>query len=321
MESRRYIINPALETTALDELTVNVISPLDRFTVRDESGLTTALFRAAAQELDVDAFIEQHSTQHLAFAIEAAVSAMAEKEILLPADDCKPLDSFFRMLEYGRSRSGPPLGELPKFDQPEKWLIAVAGTGSLADKFKTSLRALGFSVETFDAGKIGDDRRPNLVVACADYEDFRSFRLINRATIAARLPAYYISIDRQIVRAGPLVIPHQTACMECFFHRVASTRRYPAEFIARAEEGNLLSTLQPSRIALDTAATAIDRILFFATGMATDLHLTPVREHDIMRGTSRTSNLLRLPRCPVCSAVAKRPAVQIYSEVVAQNRG
>lgn len=318
MTAARYIINPVLEIVEPEVGTLNIVSPVDRFTLRDESGLITALIKAAARELEVAAFIQEQATQHLAVTVESTIAALVAKDILVAVPARKPLDSFFGMLEYGRTRSGPPLVDQPRFESPERWVVSVAGLGQLAERVKAQLAELGFTVEMFHAQKLADRSRSRLVVACADHDDIRSFRAINRAAVKAGVPAYYLSIDRQIVRAGPIVIPHQTACVECLFHRIASTRRYPAEYAARLEPEKVLATPRPSELALKAATAALDRVLFYVTGMATDLHLSPVREHDVLRGSVRTSNVLRLPRCPVCSTAAKRPAVATYCDVAAK---
>ncbi len=313
MSGVHYILNTTIEIVRVGADKFNFVTPEGSFAVRDASGLTLEIVSTAHNPINVDEFIYNLSDRFLVPAIEATLKALVEKKILLPTDRAKDLDPALIMQSYQARQTH--LDKTMRFDMPDPtaWQIFVAGEGALAHSLTAAVTDLGIDARPYDDEKRAAIGPASLIVAAADAEDFELLRHINRRAVSLDVPVLSLWLDRHVVRCGPLTHPHATACFECYYHRVRSTRRFTAEFDARAE--GVIASPKPSRVSLHWAvAVATSQIVGFVAGTLRDSHLSPMREINTLRSEIRTSTLLRLPRCPVCGVAntEARPPEEVF---------
>ena len=147
---------------------------------------------------------------------------------------------------------------------------------------------------------------PDCQIVCSDFGGLALMRDWNRACVAARVLFYPIVLQDEVAYLGPLVVPGEGPCFECLWSRQNANLSSPD--LERASEthaffGQTVSGyLQPmARVAADIAA--IELLKFFGRTLPGG---GPGRliEADLMAPTLRIRNVLKVPRCPVCSPAA-----------------
>jgi bacteriocin biosynthesis cyclodehydratase domain-containing protein len=140
-------------------------------------------------------------------------------------------------------------------------------------------------------------------VVCSDFGGLDLMREWNRKCVAAGTRFYPIVLEDEVASLGPLVVPREGPCYECFAARVDSNRSEPD--LARAGEAHaffgqaVAGFVQPmARVAADLAA--IDLLKFFGRTLPGGA-VGRLIEADLMTPALRVRNVLRAPRCPVCS--------------------
>lgn len=160
-------------------------------------------------------------------------------------------------------------------------------------------------------------RDATLIVLASDAMSLAGVDEVNTITQDTRVPWLLVRVDRSSALIGPYVVPGETACFTCYELRARANaerpqehealfhawRRAPAasaDFATPPEYGMILGNW----IALDLMRTIVNGRNSAATGriIALDLHslATTFRE------------ILRLPRCPVCSRQRKMPLARIW---------
>ncbi|MET3133254.1 bacteriocin biosynthesis cyclodehydratase domain-containing protein [Oxalobacteraceae bacterium GrIS 1.11] len=308
---KKYYLSPGLDVAIIDAERLSLTLYGKRMTVQDRAGLLRSLIDSAARGLDIHALPEQRFQRYSPDAISATVQFLLNSKILLDVDSRSMADSTRAFLSYVAAMKAHTGADSDHWASAERWRAAVVGTGMLAEQLAATISAHG--IELLRRADMSDipiiDNVPTLVVACADEENHAFFRSLNQQAIEAKLPTLYVALDWHIVRCGPLVIPQANACYECYFHRVSATRLHAEEFSAHGKVDNILYRPVPSKLSIHWAiAVSMSQILSYLSGIAPDLHLSPIREVDALKGEVFSSHLLKLPRCPVCgSGNARRP--------------
>lgn len=109
------------------------------------------------------------------------------------------------------------------------------------------------------------------------------------------------ALDGGVVTIGPLIVPHESACFECFVLRRESTSGCAEELALL--RGSRAPAPRPTLLAVATALTAELVVRWLGTrDPSLPGALFTVRSLD---GVSvDTHRVLRVPRCPACSRVA-----------------
>jgi bacteriocin biosynthesis cyclodehydratase domain-containing protein len=179
-----------------------------------------------------------------------------------------------------------------------------AGPGGLA----RTLRRSGLSVALLSGPAAVADLDPArsvVVVAADEAEPLRRMRAANRACLAAGVPWLPIgAYDGARLPVGPLCLPGQTACFGCLEQRLAANVAYAGLFPAVAA-----APAAPTPPALRDWAHALAGLVL--------LHWIGLREATLpgrlftlvpAEIAVRSAPVLRVPRCPVCTAPEYRPA-------------
>ncbi len=131
-------------------------------------------------------------------------------------------------------------------------------------------------------------------------------RSANRALYEANvswLPVF--PFNGRFVQVGPLIVPPDSGCFECFVLRRQANVSYSPDLYDEVTRAGAKSSFDFSPLELASAATA-----------AFVVHQWLAVRHPAMPGVSyleradtwkrETHHLLRVPRCPVCSAASER---------------
>ena len=232
-------------------------------------------------------------------AIEQALELLARHRLLtspLPPD----ADDTLRFL-LATDRSGrEPAGVADVLRQAR---VAVVGSARVGEELARVLHRSGVhAVEHAPLSKGPPGTAAIVVVApepaeLPQLEPWNRRCLDERATWLALLPC-----DGRIAPVGPLFVPGETACYDCFRIRRASTCGYAEEFWSL--EGSPAES--PDALPLRRAVAGIAGWLVLRWLVGQDASLPGVM-HAVEVGSSVTltvHHVWRVPRCPSCSDTA-----------------
>ena len=165
--------------------------------------------------------------------------------------------------------------------------------------------ALSNRPQPFDGwSRLGN--KADCYIVCSDFGGIALMRDWNRTCVAANILFYPIVLQDEVAYLGPLVVPGEGPCYECLSSRRRANLDSPDEGQATEMHAffgqHVASYLQPmARIAADIAA--IDLLKYFS-GTLDGGGAGRLIEADLMAPAIRTRNVLKVPRCPVCSRQA-----------------
>ncbi len=184
--------------------------------------------------------------------------------------------------------------------------VAVAGSGPLAAETASSLQRSGLSglkrlSLTATSWELG---RFQLALAVPTGEEVPGLSAWNEAALTAGVPwLQVLPFDGLFSAVGPLYVPGETGCYECFRIRRASNVDYGAEFLALQEiAAPLPAAASLEQTVAGLAATLALRWLahrdqyFPGTWYALELGVQPALGSHV---------LYRVPRCPACSGLGQ----------------
>lgn len=317
-------VSPLAEITTVgeDRIAMSVVGR--RFTVEDKVGMLKTVLARAAQGLRV-AELEAELGEHFPpEAVQAAVQALVNARVLVPHDARGHGDATHQHLAYRREMDALIAPEQRAVYERANWMLVLAGEGACADALAASLSQLDVPLTRIATGDTlpdcGDKRA--LLVVCADFEDYGAFRAMNAQAVARGMPSLYLGMDWSAVQCGPLVLPKATACYECYFHRVRSTRKFVAEFDVRSRRDNILYHALPSKLAVQFGVAEASRVaLQYLSGTLEDLQHSVFSEIDSLSGEIQRSRILRLPRCACCgTASTARPVGSVFQQALLRRR-
>jgi bacteriocin biosynthesis cyclodehydratase domain-containing protein len=184
--------------------------------------------------------------------------------------------------------------------------VVVVGAGPLAADVASSLRRSGIGglerlALTAESGELS---RLQLALAVPSGEELPSLSAWNEAALGAGLPwLQVLPFDGLFGAVGPLYVPGETACYECFRVRRASNVDYGREFLALQDvPASLPAAASVEQTVAGLAATFALRWLAYrdqflpGTWYALELGVRPALGAHV---------LYRVPRCPTCSGLGK----------------
>lgn len=301
----KYFLSPGLEVVSLRNEEILLALYGNSFTIKDSTGIVSEIISSAAQGIDILSFVDQHSDRFFSDTVEVTVRSLVKDKILVDKKIINNAEATLNFLFY----SGDRFGEKAVNSQPSRsimdWKVFIIGTGSLAENLLQTIQKYGITVTQVTDLPVGVEpsSASTIVIVCSDFEDHEFFRVANTYIVNAEIPALFVSLNWQHVRCGPFVVPKANACYECYYHRLGSTRRFHAEFLARSKSENILYRAIPNNLAIQWASIlASTQVLGYLTGGADDLHLSPMREVEVLGMDVQKTSVLKLPRCPVCGS-------------------
>jgi bacteriocin biosynthesis cyclodehydratase domain-containing protein len=243
-------------------------------------------------------------------AVENALALLCEHGLLTERTPPGVVDSVRRSAEF--LAVADPLGRSARelIAVLETASAAVVGSGALAADVASGLRRSGLGRLArlpLDAARA--DLEPlELAVAVPAGEELPGLPAWNESALKATLPwLQVLPFDGVFSAVGPLYVPGESACYECFRTRRASNVDEGRGFLALQDVAAPL----PAAAGLEQAVAGLAATLALrwlvhgdqflpGTWYALELHPQPSLEAHV---------LYRVPRCPVCSglAVAAQP--------------
>lgn len=237
-------------------------------------------------------------------AVEHALALLAEHGVLAegpPLDPGLPAPFAAAALTHAAS-GGPESSPAAVRAQLAGADVRVVGAGAAAAEIGRLLRLSGVGVVEPSPWDPPTDLAVFAVVAPDPHERDR-LPAWNEAALAAGRPwLQVLPPDGSVTAIGPLFVPKETCCYECYRRRRAANLDYPDEFWAleRSPGRQPVAPALTAAVAGLAATLALRWLLYcdpFAAGVLAMLEL----------GATvglRTHVVYRVPRCPACSEAA-----------------
>jgi bacteriocin biosynthesis cyclodehydratase domain-containing protein len=241
-------------------------------------------------------------------AVESALRLLFQQGLLLDGIRAPTLDGRVRSAEFLAALDEGRAAIDAVTDRLSRACVAVVGSSTAAPLLEDLLRASGLrSVERFDA--LDDELDPTcqLALVLPSGEQLVDLPSWNRARLETGRPWLpVLPFDGQFAAVGPLVVPWETACYECFRLRRASNLDYRREFWALEETW----AYRPSAPAPDALLAGIAATFALRWIAHRDPALPGVvHSVELSRGLELGAHVVyRVPRCPACSGLDDRAA-------------
>jgi bacteriocin biosynthesis cyclodehydratase domain-containing protein len=158
--------------------------------------------------------------------------------------------------------------------------------------------------ETFDPAGV------DCLIATAEFGGQHLLRRWNAFCVDRELRFLPVLLQDLVGSIGPLVIPGETACLECLRARQNSHLEDPASQRAaelRAEEGRKTVAFHPLMVSVLGEVAAFELLKYFA-GIP-EWRVGCLLEMSLLAGSLRSRRVLKVPRCAVCSPLNRRSSV------------
>ena len=151
-----------------------------------------------------------------------------------------------------------------------------------------------------------EETDPALLSCIIGTSDFGGISLLggwNQFCVDKKIFFLPVILQDQIGSVGPLVIPGETACLECLLarqdsHKPASQRSRPIE--ESAHEGQSIIGFHPSMASILGDIAAFELTKFFS-GVLPGWNVGTTLEINLLSSRMTPRKVLKVPRCPVCS--------------------
>lgn len=303
----RLALDGAVRIVRLANERIQIRTPCERLTIGRQARLAGELIRLCDGTRSMDEIVSLLvSAGHAEQTIRQLGSLLLRKAVLTGTTQSVATDTLLlHARHFARRAAGDSVPALP---ESQGRPVLVLGTGRLARAVRRGLGHLHIrQVEAVAAG----DGEIGLTVACSDYEAELAFRQHNRTGIAARIPMLFACIAEASVRVGPFVVPGDTSCFECFYHRLRANVTFREELDAfLASEASLEETGADSHAAIYAglaSALVCAQVANFLCGALH--HCLFDRLLDLCPVTleAAVSRVLKLPRCEVCGSTSASP--------------
>lgn len=182
--------------------------------------------------------------------------------------------------------------------------VLVAGDGGVARSLAELLRSDG--IATVDiTSLLGDDAdldeiATDLLVFCSDVRHPSLEHELNLWAMERGTPFMRVCTDGDEVLVGPIVLPGQTACLNCYDVQDEATRNFRFDYLtykkALDDGSRPLSSARAQALAAGYAATAVADI----DGSGWSFLVERVIHVNLSNLEITTDRIFRIPRCPVC---------------------
>jgi bacteriocin biosynthesis cyclodehydratase domain-containing protein len=194
--------------------------------------------------------------------------------------------------------------------------VAVVGASPVAASVAELLRRSGAGRAEQAGWDVATDGEAPFVVAVPAADELDALAAWNRSAVAAGAPwLQVLPFDGRIAAVGPLYVPGESSCYECYRSRRAAASGYGAEFRALDE----VPTRAGSTPAFDAVVAGVAAGLALRWLAHRDHYLPGVFYACEAGGTALTQHrVFRVPRCAICSPVRDAaPPLPWFKEVAA----
>ncbi len=157
------------------------------------------------------------------------------------------------------------------------------------------------------------DELADCLVATTDFGNTPLLHDINRFCVKAERHFLPIVLQDHVGYIGPLVIPGETACFECLrtrqrSHDFSTTNQWPQEESAFACQD--IVGFHPSMASILGDLAAVELTQFYS-GAWPKKRAGTLIEINLCETQLLQRNVLKIPRCVVCSPLVKRPSMAV----------
>jgi bacteriocin biosynthesis cyclodehydratase domain-containing protein len=234
---------------------------------------------------------------------QEVIDLLMRRHVLIQSD-AACTDWLEDMLEYVLAASSRQTTPASLLAEARKHSFSVAGTGWLADVARDACALAGLTVSD---PQEQPDR--HCIIAVSDRVSYDRFSRLNREACDAGTPIIFFWREVARIVCGPLVLPGESGCFECYRSRVRANIKFAAEFdaLARLDDGAAPSLGSP--IAEGAARAFIARqLLAVAAGAYHMVEPNTLYSFDTLSLASDRQSFLRTPRCVACGSRRAEPA-------------
>lgn len=155
------------------------------------------------------------------------------------------------------------------------------------------------------------DTNSNIIIGCSEFGGQVLLLELNQWCVENNIAFIPVVMDQMKGQVGPLVMPGITACLACLRARQNAhlykpdLERYTEQY---AIDGGTVAAVHPS--ILNTTAELAAFELIKAFGHLKPEYKASFIEVDLINGRVESSQVLRLPRCPICSIYRKHTRIK-----------
>lgn len=316
MTDDAVVVRPTLKpwltwTTTEEQLIVSHGSSITVFEGEVATSLLPALFPMLDGSLVIDEIAEAIGSD-LRPAIDRAMAELEERDLLLAEDDdvagfdTTPTALAAAQMVAGGLADGRPLDIVKRLAAAQ---VTIAGSGLIASEIVRWLRIFGVGQVHLATASDIDLPANALVVAVSGPGDQSNLSRWNDEALRRQQTWMAVmAYDGRFASIGPVFVPGQTACFECFQIRRASNLAFRVEQrVVDKTNGSERSGggVVGGPIAATTAALAAEAVFSTLIAKAEDPSMLTGRVLTLASSISGTTTamhrLYRVPRCPVCS--------------------
>lgn len=167
------------------------------------------------------------------------------------------------------------------------------------------------TIETVSSVKDISKSSSNIVIFIDSSADIRKARYLNEISISNGIPFLSLRIYASSFELGPLALPGQSACFECYWQRLQSNSDNTTEWYLDHLSENI--NLPKSAEVILNQNIALQYLtmecLRFSLQEKVPISLGHIISHDFDKGRLRSSSILEVPGCEICNV-----AGGIYNE-------
>lgn len=157
---------------------------------------------------------------------------------------------------------------------------------------------------------------PDMVIVAAIGTAWSALRSMNEECVHHRVPLLPVLLQGMVGRVGPIVVPHETACLECARARensnlgdMAAVRRAEFETDLAAQTEGYLRPM--AGILGDVAAMELARFILRIPKMRVGSQV----EVNLLTSRMEPRPVLKVPRCRVCSSATEHATTAIKENI------
>lgn len=254
---------------------------------------------------EVDRIIERLG-EPVAPAVRQALQMLADHEVLSdgpPLDDSEPapLTATAHFLASIEDRT-PAESERLLADAR----VAVVGEGPTAQEIANLLRTAGISqlglIDWADPAVAAAAR--DLAVAAPEPSELPRLEAWNLRALELGMPwLQVLPFDGRIVAVGPLYVPGDTCCFECYRRRRAANINFPAEDYWALERSPASYPLPPPLRGIAAGLASMLALRWLSDRAGSGQSSVPGRMYALSLGQTiglDSHSVYRVPRCPLC---------------------
>lgn len=150
-------------------------------------------------------------------------------------------------------------------------------------------------------------RNVDFVLLAADWPHRRIGRWVNQACVEAGVPALYMSASASYVQIGPLVIPGQTSCYECFSLQRQQNETDFASLESASQREDWFADPAPALSPIPglTGHMLGWEVLCALTGIQQPCTIEHILRLDLTTFGTKRFPLMKQPTCPVCTTFTR----------------